>query len=98
MYANIGEKIKKVAVIVAIIGIICSIVIGIVLIVQAQGSGSSSYYGRSRGNDNILIFMGIATMILGSLVSWISSFFAYGFGELIVKTTEIAKNTTKTEE
>lgn len=36
---------------------------------------------------------GLLTIIAGSLVSWISSFFMYGFGELIEKTTEIAKNT-----
>ena len=38
---------------------------------------------------------GIMTIILGSLIFWISSLTLYGFGELIEKTTEIAKNTAK---
>jgi hypothetical protein len=32
-------------------------------------------------------------MALGSLISWISSLALYGFGELIEKTAEIARNT-----
>jgi hypothetical protein len=38
-------------------------------------------------------FGGIVAIILGSLFSWVGSFCLYGFGELIEKTTEIAKNT-----
>ena len=38
--------------------------------------------------------VGIGILIVGSLMSWISSWFMYGFGELIEKTTEIAKNTS----
>jgi hypothetical protein len=34
-------------------------------------------------------------MVVGGLASWIGSFFTYGFGELIEKTTEIANNTSK---
>lgn len=37
--------------------------------------------------------LGLLIVILGSLCSWIGSFFVYGFGELIEKTTEIAENT-----
>ena len=88
MYTNIGEKIKKVAVVVAIIGIICSIITGIVMINNAL---VKDYYGDIEVKG-VLLFLGIATIILGSLASWISSFFAYGFGELIVKTTEISQN------
>ena len=35
---------------------------------------------------------GILIAIIGSGISWIGSFFAYGFGELIEKTSEIATN------
>ena len=38
-------------------------------------------------------FGGFLIIVLGSLVSWVSSFFTYGFGELIAKTTETAENT-----
>ena len=36
---------------------------------------------------------GLLIAIMGCLCSWIVSLFAYGFGELIEKTTEIAENT-----
>jgi hypothetical protein len=38
---------------------------------------------------------GMLVLVGGSLFSWISAFFMYGFGELIEKTTEIANNTKK---
>ena len=87
MFDNIGSKIKTLASTYAWGGIIVSIIIGVILI--AMGAAMRTYYGTS------LIWRGIAIIILGSLFSWISSFVLYGFGELIVKTTEIAKNTNK---
>lgn len=36
---------------------------------------------------------GFAVLILGPLASWVSSFFLYGFGELIETNCEIARNT-----
>ncbi len=38
-------------------------------------------------------FVGIIIIVVGSLVSWIGSFFTYGFGELIESCNEIEKNT-----
>ena len=71
MFDNIGAKIKKLAEIITIGGIIVSVGIGTM-------------------NEN---FRGIVIALLGSLVSWISSFLLYGFGELIEKVTAIEKNT-----
>lgn len=39
--------------------------------------------------------LSIFILIVGPLFSWTSSFVMYGFGELIDKSTEIAKNTRK---
>ena len=36
--------------------------------------------------------IGFVIIIVGCLGSWIGSFFTYGFGELIEKTTEIAES------
>ena len=44
-----------------------------------------------------MIVMGCVVMIVGSLVSWIDSFFAYGFGELIENTTVIAELAAKAD-
>lgn len=73
-FNNIGDKIKTLAVVVSIIGIIGSVIGGLFLLEY----------------DTLT---GLLTAFLGSVLSWVSAFFVYGFGELIVKTTEIAKNT-----
>lgn len=75
MYSNIGGKIKTVAVLGCIIGIIASLIVGILMISQ------SSYY-------NPTVVSGVIVIIAGSLVSWIGSFCLFGFGELIEKTDE----------
>jgi hypothetical protein len=88
MFNNIGGKIKTLAKVIAWIGIIISIIAGVAGCVQAQ--------------DNVLasagtqVLISICIIIVGSLLSWISSWTLYGFGELIEKTTEIARNTAAT--
>ena len=71
MFDNIGGKIKTLATVVCWIGIVVSVIYGLVLLDYSAAAG-------------------ILTMVLGSLLSWISSFTLYGFGQLIEKTTEIA--------
>ena len=85
MYNNIGANIKILAQVIAWVGIIGSVITGFILIAQ----GADSYYG-----GEVLVGIGIGILLVGSLMSWISSWFMYGFGELIEKTTEIAKNTS----
>lgn len=59
-------------------GIIISVIVGIVMLASGGDIGSG---------------VGLVVIIVGCLGSWIGSFFTYGFGELIEKTTEIAENT-----
>ena len=42
---------------------------------------------------NDMFIDGVIVVIVGSLTSWVSSFFMYGFGELIEQSTETTKNT-----
>ena len=77
MFTNIGDKIKNLASVLAWLGIIGSIIGGIVMI--AVGLESSE----------IFVLFGFLTAIAGSLVSWIASFLLYGYGELIDKVTQI---------
>ena len=49
-------------------------------------------FAMSVTNENILPLLLIGG--LGSVMSWVSSFFMYGFGELIDKACEIARNTS----
>ena len=77
MFDNIDQKIKALAQVVCWIGIICSVISGIALIAAGEG----------------LLFVGFIVIILGSLISWISSFTLYGFGQLI-ENSEIACGNT----
>ena len=88
MFTNIGGKIKGLAKVICYVGIAISVVAGVSMI----GLGSSSYY-----NGDTMAVMGCVVMIVGSLVSWIGSFFAYGFGELIENTTVIAELAAKAD-
>ena len=79
MFSNIGGKIQGVAKAVCWGGIIVSILTAIILLMA----------------DDDLALVGLLTALVGSVGSWISSLFLYGFGELIVKVTEIEKQGKK---
>ncbi len=77
MYDNIGGKIKVLAKVIAIVEAIAAVIIGIVIIVP----------------DDVMIPAGLLVMLAGALIAWVSSWLLYGFGELIDKTCDIARNT-----
>lgn len=77
MYDNIGGKIKGLAKAVFIVEATAAVITGIALVAI----------------DEDLILFGLLTLILGPAVAWVSSWFLYGFGELIDKVCEIATNT-----
>ena len=79
MFSNIGGKIKSLAQIVCWMGIICSVVSGIILI----------------DTDDDLAFLGFVIIIIGSLLSWVSSFVLYGFGQLVENSDKLVLNTEK---
>ncbi|PKM38958.1 MAG: hypothetical protein CVV04_11555 [Firmicutes bacterium HGW-Firmicutes-9] len=83
MFNSIGTKIKVAAKVITWIGIIGSIIAGIIII-------SIGLYNENGG----LLGIGFGILLGGSFISWISSWFIYGYGELIEKTSEIAKNTS----
>lgn len=76
MFSNIGGKIKTVAVVFCFIGIMLTFIVAF----TAFAFTSDMFYGR-----NPIVPLGIAFLVLivGSLLSWIGSFFTYGFGQLI---------------
>lgn len=78
MFNNIGSKIKGLASVICFGGIILCIIIGIVVAAL----------------DEDLILAGFAIMILGALLSWVSSFVLYGFGELVENSAIIAGKET----
>ena len=78
MYNNIGQKIKHFAMTLFVIGTVCSILMGSYIVIFL---------------DLDMAAVGILVVIIGSFLSWVSTFLLYGFGELIEKATEIADNT-----
>lgn len=81
MFENIGGKIKKLASTLTVIGILASILIGFIIIIMGS---------QSEEMGATFAWIGILVMIFGSLMSWLSSFLLYGFGEL-VESNEIMK-------
>lgn len=82
MFDNIGKKIKNLASVLCWVGIIASVIVAIMML-------SLSAIGAR--------FVGVILLFAGPLVSWISNFFMYGFGELIDKVCDIERNTRSGE-
>lgn len=80
MFDNIGEKIQNLAIICTIIGIVASVIGAIVCWVILIGE--AAFVG---------FLIGLGVLAGGILLSWLNSFFMYGFGELIEKTSLIAR-------
>ena len=81
MFDNIGGKIKGLARFVCWMGILASVIYAFIL------WGATSRYQASP-------LPGFIVLVAGCLISWIGSFFTYGFGELIERATSI-DNTLK---
>lgn len=82
MFDNIGSKIKKLAELLCWIGMLLSIIGGVILMYAVDS----------------LVPVGTAIVFIGSLLSWISSFVLYGFGELVENSAIAAgKNETNTK-
>ena len=75
MFDHIGGKIKTLAKVCCVLGIIGSLLSGIVII------SNNSYYRPTTG-------VGIMVIVVGCLASWIGAFATYGFGELIETTVD----------
>lgn len=77
MYENIGMKIKNLSKLIFGLETALAIIIALIYL-----------FGDGRA-----IFIGLLILIIGPIVAWLSSLVLYGFGELIDKTSEVAKNT-----
>lgn len=77
MYDNISSKIKGLAKAAFIVEAIAAIIAGIALM----------------ASDEDMIPVGLLVMVVGPIVAWVSSWLLYGFGELIDKACDIARNT-----
>lgn len=79
MYDNIGSKIKTLAQVVFIIMAVISIISGVIIIFSDDGA----------------FIIGILTAGIGVLLSWVGTFFLYGFGQLIENTDILVRESKK---
>ena len=88
-FNNIGGKIKGLALVMFWVGVIGSFLASLVCMMVGYTTQSFSHV------EMVLAYWLLSVVIFfgGMLASWVGCFFTYGFGELIVKTTEIAENT-----
>ena len=75
MFNNIGGKIKGLAKFVCWMGILSSIFVSFPMMASKDSPSG--------------LFIGLIVLIGGCLLSWIGSFFTYGFGELISRAASI---------
>ena len=87
MFNNIGGKLKILAWIEFIGGMVLSVIAGIIYLVIASKIEASTYYQAYITT----ISAGIAFLIVGPIGSWIGSWATYALGE-IIENSEIQKN------
>lgn len=91
MYQNIGRKLKILAIVVCCLGIIASIVWAIAFWQEQETLRYDLRVGR---------IPGFVILILGSLLSYLSSWGLYAFGELVqtsCERTELARETAEAQ-
>ena len=76
MFSNIGGKIKALAQFCTWAGIIASVLTGAMILQNPRGN----------------YVVGVAIIVFGSLISWISSFVLYGFGQLVQNSDAMVKD------
>ena len=84
MYNNIGGKIKMLAKILAVVGVVISLLGGI-------GAIIFGIYSQDSTIVLIMIISGVAFALIGALFAWIGSWLLYGYGEIIDKLTHMEK-------
>lgn len=80
MYKNVGKKIQTLAKVLAWVGIIFFILVGVATI-----------YGGLNTYNYVMVGQGILFLIVCPILCWLSSLTAFGFGTLI-ETNESMKN------
>lgn len=83
MFNNIGSKLKILAKIYCYAGISLSLIVGSVIMALGGANGGLAF------------LIGLLTVVVGSLVSWIGSFRVYGFGTLVENSDIMAEKARK---
>ena len=87
MFRNPGGKIKSYAKVLFWIGVVISIIIGVIEIGSSFVAAAYSYQG-SFGTILLGILGGILTVAIGTLISWLAVLTLYAFGTLVENSDE----------
>ena len=90
MFRNPGGKIKSYAKVLFWIGVVISIIIGVIEIGSSFVAAAYSYQG-SFGTILLGIIGGILTVAIGTLISWLAVLTLYAFGTLVVNSDELVR-------
>lgn len=92
MFNNIGSKIKTLAKVLFWLGLLAAIMVGVLEILQAVGNTNNETSEKVTG-----ILVGVGIIVGGFVVSWLSNFLLFGFGELIDSNQKILQLLEKKE-
>lgn len=90
MFRNPGGKIKSYAKVLFWIGVVISIIIGVIEIGSSFVAAAYSYQG-SFGIILLGILGGILTVAIGTLISWLAVLTLYAFGTLVENSDELVR-------
>lgn len=90
MFRNPGGKIKSYAKVLFWIGVVISIIIGVIEIGSSFVAAAYSYQG-SCGTILLGILGGILTVAIGTLISWLAVLTLYAFGTLVENSDELVR-------
>ena len=90
MFRNPGGKIKSYAKVLFWIGVVISIIIGVIEIGSSFVAAAYSYQG-SFGTILLGILGGILTVAIGTLISWLAVLTLYAFGILVENSDELVR-------
>ena len=90
MFRNPGGKIKSYAKVLFWIGVVISIIIGVIEIGSSFVAAAYSYQG-SFGTILLGILGGILTVAIGTLISWLAVLALYAFGTLVENSDELVR-------
>ena len=90
MFRNPGGKIKSYAKVLFWIGVVISIIIGVIEIGSSFVAAAYSYQS-SFGTILLGILGGILTVAIGTLISWLAVLTLYAFGTLVENSDELVR-------
>ena len=90
MFRNPGGKIKSYAKVLFWVGVVISIIIGVIEIGSSFVAAAYSYQG-SFGTILLGILGGVLTVAIGTLISWLAVLTLYAFGTLVENSDELVR-------